>query len=45
MKELGLPPMTKSDDERVLNLLPSLDERVRKETKNMMIDDEVRRRK
>lgn len=45
LRELGLPANTESEDQRLRGLIPSFDERVRKETKEMMIDDEVRRRR
>lgn len=45
LKDLGLPPDTTSDDPRLQRLAPSFDERVRKGTKEIMIDDELRRRR
>lgn len=45
LKELGLPSSIASDDERLLHLVPSFDERVRKGTKEIMIDDELRKRR
>lgn len=45
LREVGLPANTDSDDIKLQGLTPSFDERVRKLTKEMMIDDEVRRRK
>lgn len=45
--ELRLPTHLSSDSEqiRALNLNPSFEERVRKQTRELMIDDEVRKRK
>lgn len=45
LRELGLPANIDSNDDRLSGLMPSFDERVRKGTKEMMIDDEVRRRR
>ncbi|KAE8198719.1 hypothetical protein CF336_g1543 [Tilletia laevis] len=46
LKELGLPTNIASDDERIKALgLGALEERVRQKTKEIMIDDEVQRRR
>ncbi|SNX81341.1 uncharacterized protein MEPE_00046 [Melanopsichium pennsylvanicum] len=45
LKELNLPFATPYDDVRLTNLTPTWDERVRKATKELMVDDELRRRK
>jgi len=46
LKEFGLPPTIAADDERVLALgSGALEERVRAKTKEIMIDDEVQRRR
>ncbi|KAE8182727.1 hypothetical protein CF328_g8414, partial [Tilletia controversa] len=46
LKELGLPTTIASDDERIKALgLGALEERVRQKTKEIMIDDEVQRRR
>ncbi|KAK0529655.1 DnaJ subfamily C member 8 [Tilletia horrida] len=46
LKELGLPPTIAPDDERIEALGPgALEERVRAKTKEIMIDDEVQRRR
>lgn len=45
LKELGLPSNTSADDERLQDVVPSFDERVRKGTKEIMIDDELRKRR
>lgn len=45
LKELNLPFSTAHDDPRLNNLTPSWDERVRGATKELMVDDELRRRK
>lgn len=45
LKELGLPADTLPDDVRLHGMLPTFDERVRKGTKEIMIDDELRRRR
>lgn len=45
LKELGLPSDTAPDDRRLQGLIPSFDERVRKGTKEIMIDDELRKRR
>lgn len=45
LKELGLPFSTASDDPRTASLVPSWEDRVRAATKELMVDDELRRRK
>ncbi len=45
LKQLDLPFATAYDDPRLANLSPSWDERVRQATKELMVDDELRRRK
>lgn len=45
LKELGLPFSTTSDDPRTNNLIPSWEDRIRRATKELMVDDELRRRK
>jgi DnaJ family protein C protein 8 len=45
LKELGLPSNITADDERLNDVVPSFDERVRKGTKEIMIDDELRKRR
>jgi DnaJ family protein C protein 8 len=45
LKELGLPSNTPADDERLRDVVPSIEERVRKGTKEIMIDDELRKRR
>ena len=45
LKELALPFATPYDDPRLANLFPSWEDRVRKATKELMVDDELRRRK
>lgn len=45
LKELGLPSSTSADDEKLKDVVPSFDERVRKGTKEIMIDDELRKRR
>ncbi|PWN27977.1 DnaJ-domain-containing protein, partial [Jaminaea rosea] len=44
-EHLGLPVSTPSEDERLQGLQPTFEERVRKATRDLMIDDELRRRK
>lgn len=45
LKQLNLPFTTPYDDARLANLSPSWDDRVRSATKELMVDDELRRRK
>ncbi|PWN49646.1 DnaJ-domain-containing protein [Violaceomyces palustris] len=45
LKELGLPHTTEADDPKLRDLFPTWEERVRKATKELMVDDELRRRK
>ena len=45
LKELNLPFGTAPEDPRLQGLVPSWEHRVRKATKELMIDDELRRRK
>lgn len=45
LKQLNLPFATAYDDPRLAILRPSWDERVRSATKELMVDDELRRRK
>jgi DnaJ family protein C protein 8 len=45
LKQLDLPFATAYDDPRLANISPSWDERVRQATKELMVDDELRRRK
>jgi DnaJ family protein C protein 8 len=45
LKELGLPSSTPPDDDKLKDVVPSFDERVRKGTKEIMIDDELRKRR
>ncbi len=45
LKELDLPFATAYDDPRLAGLTPSWEERVRSATKELMVDDELRRRK
>ncbi|CCF53746.1 hypothetical protein NDA11_001249 [Ustilago hordei] len=45
LKELNLAFATAYDDPRLANLSPSWEERVRAATKELMVDDELRRRK
>lgn len=44
-EQLNLPPTLPSDSPQLQGLRPSFEERVRKATKELMIDDELRRRK
>lgn len=44
-EELGLPTSLASDSPQLANLNPTFEERVRKATKALMIDDELRKRK
>lgn len=45
LKELGLPADTNGDDRRLQGITPPFEERVRRGTKEIMIDDELRRRR
>ena len=45
LRELSLPADTPGDDERIRGLRPPFEEMVRKKTKEVMVDDELRRRK
>ncbi|CAO1632633.1 unnamed protein product [Parajaminaea phylloscopi] len=44
-EQLNLPPTLSSDSPQLQGLCPTFDERVRKATKDLMIDDELRKRK
>lgn len=45
LQELKLPSDIGNDDARLADLQPTLEERVRKRTKELMVDDELRRRR
>ncbi|PWN96717.1 DnaJ-domain-containing protein, partial [Tilletiopsis washingtonensis] len=45
LQDMKLPADVAAEDERLQDLVPSFEERVRKRTKELMVDDELRRRR
>lgn len=45
LRSLNLPPTTPSDDPKLQVLEPSFQQQIRTQTKELMIDDELRKRK
>ncbi len=45
LQDLSLPPDTAADDERLQSVGPRFEHMVREKTKEVMVNDELRRRK